>query len=436
MYEKITDLTSGGVRFHEIKTDKFKMSRLSFNFIMPADRERSPITRLMLATMMRGCRKYPSVISINKKLDEIYGATVAWRVVSVGDKHIFKISCEMLGNRFRFSGDDESIVDRVCAVVLDILFDPLLDEKGLLPETNFESEKKLAIDAILAKINDQKAYASEKCKKLLYGDSPLGISTEGDEEQIRNVTLDDVSANLKYFLKNSTVECYYYGNDDVNEVKNMINNAFADVGREKSKTLGEEYCFVPKNEEICRYTESMDVSQSRLNIGAVCKTVMSDVDYYAICVFNEIFGGSSQSKLFMNVREKNSLCYYCYSSYHSASGVIMIGCGIKAENCEKTYNEILFQLEEMQKGNISDAEIDNSKKMIISGLKQMTDNPAAMEAFNFRRVLAGINELPEQSIEKVLSVTKDDIVKAANKLKISTVYFLEGKGDSEDCDYE
>ena len=197
MYDKITDLKSGGVRFHEVETDRFKMSRLSFNFILPADRERSPIVRLMLATMMRGCRKYPSVISINKKLDEIYGATVAWRAVTVGDKHIFKISCEILGNRFRFADDSENIVERVCAVILDILFDPLIDERGLLSEANFESEKKLAIDAIQAKINNPKAYAAEKCRKLLYGDSPLGVGTEGDLEQIKNMTLEDVSSNVK-----------------------------------------------------------------------------------------------------------------------------------------------------------------------------------------------------------------------------------------------
>lgn len=436
MYDKITDLKSGGVRFHEVETDRFKMSRLSFNFILPADRERSPIVRLMLATMMRGCRKYPSVISINKKLDEIYGATVAWRAVTVGDKHIFKISCEILGNRFRFADDSENIVERVCAVILDILFDPLIDERGLLSEANFESEKKLAIDAIQAKINNPKAYAAEKCRKLLYGDSPLGVGTEGDLEQIKNMTLEDVSSNVKTFLKDSTVECYYYGNDDVSGVKKMIDDAFSKIERENASVRGSEYCFEPESDDIKREKDSMDVSQSRLNIGAVCGTVMSDADYYAVCVFNEIFGGSSQSKLFMNVREKQSLCYYCYSSYHSASGVIMIGCGIKAENYDRAYAEIVAQLDDMKCGNITDAEIENSKKMMISGIKQMWDNPSAMEAFNFRRVLAGIDELPEQTVEKVMAVTKSDIIAAANKVKISAVYFLEGNGDGEEADYE
>ena len=110
----------GALRFHVINTDKFKMSRLSFNFILPADKERSPLTRIMLAVMMRGCEKYPSIVSINKRLDELYGATVSWRAVSVGERHIFRISCEILSNKYRLPDDKTDIL---CEVTLscDIL---------------------------------------------------------------------------------------------------------------------------------------------------------------------------------------------------------------------------------------------------------------------------------------------------------------------------
>ena len=158
MIEKTIESIGAGLRFHTVKTDKFKMSRLSFNFILPADAFRSPITRLMLATMMRGCEKYPTVVAINKRLDEMYGATVTWRTITVGERHIFRISSEFLSDRFRFQGDEESIVKGVCDVILEILFNPLKDSDGMLSSSNFESEKKLAIDAIKALINDQKAY--------------------------------------------------------------------------------------------------------------------------------------------------------------------------------------------------------------------------------------------------------------------------------------
>lgn len=436
MQEKIIDLGEGKLRFHAVKTDKFKMSRLSFNFILPADKQRSPVTRLMLATMMRGCKKYPTVIEINKRLDELYGATVSWRPVAVGERHIFKISCEMLSDKYRLKGDSESIAYEVCKTVLEILLCPMIDENGLLPKAHFESEKKLAIDAIRAKINDQKAYAAEQCAKNMFRGSPFGISTAGDEEQVGAISLHEVSENIDYFLKNAVIECYYYGNDGAGEIAELLDSAFATVKREKNALFGSEYAFLRDSaREICEITESLDVGQSRLNIGCVGGVIMNDSRYYAMCLFNEIFGGSSVGKLFMNVRERESLCYYCYSSYHSANGSVMIGCGIKAENKDRAYREILNQLDGMKQGDFTEGDIETAKRTLISGLRQMSDSPSAMEAFEFRRYLAGVNESAERCIEKVLSVTKDEIVAVAQSVVPDTVYFLRGSGE-EDGDNE
>jgi predicted Zn-dependent peptidase len=176
----------------------------------------------------------------------------------------------------------------------------------------------------------------------------------------------------------------------------------------------------------------MNVSQSRLNIGLTSGVVMSDEEYYAMSLFNEIFGGSSVAKLFMNVREKQSLCYYCYSSYSSATGTLMIGCGIKKENREKAYVEIEKQLSEMQLGNFDENEINAAKRTIISGILQMSDNPSAIEAFKFRRFLAGVSETAEEAIERVNKVTCEEIIAVAGKVKFDSVYFLCGEGEEEE----
>lgn len=437
MIEKTIEMATAGLRAHTIGTDRFKMSRLSFNFILPADRERSPLTRLMLAVMMRGCRKYPSVISINKRLDELYGATVTWRATAIGRQHVFRISCEMLSNQYRLRGDTESIVGSVCDLLLDILLDPLRDENGLLSRANFESEKKLAIDAIRAKINDQKSYAAEQCRELMFEGSPSGISVEGTEEQIEAFTLEQVSENIEYFLRNAALECYYVGNDDVEQVIELIGRRFAGLGRERCYlTASDEALVRPADSEIREKSEKMEVSQSRLNIGYTCDTVMRDVDYYPMCLFNEIFGGSSVAKLFMNLREKRSLCYYCYSSYHSATGAIMVGCGIKEKNRQKAFVEIQKQLRNMQKGKFSDAELESAKQTVISGLRQISDSPSAMEAFRFRRILAGVCETEDESIQRIRDVTRKEIAEAAKKVRLDTVYFLAGAGGGEECENE
>lgn len=435
MSRTIVEAKEGALRFLTERTDKFKMSRLSFNFILPADAERSPMTRLMLAVMMRGCRKYPSVIAINKKLDELYGATVTWRAITVGEKHIFKVSCEMLSNRYTLPGDNISPVREVCDIVLDILLDPMLDEDGLLSKANFESEKKLLVDAIRAKINDQKAYAAEKCRNLMLAGEPAGISVEGSAEQIERFTLRQVSENIAWFFKNATLECYYIGGDDTDEVINLISRRFSSVCRAPMVLRREEKAIVrPENFEIRRAEETMQVSQSRLNIGYTCNVILSDAEYYAMTLFNEIFGGSSVGKLFVNVREKKSLCYYCYSSYASATGVLTVGCGIKKENKEKAFSEIEKQLCEMQKGRFTEEEIESAKRTVISGLYQMEDSPAAIEAFAFRRYLAGVEETAEECIRRISALTKEMIVSVANKVELDTVYFLSGDGEEDEFD--
>lgn len=433
MIEKTVEIADAALRFHTIKTDKFKMSRLSFNFILPADAERSPKTRLMMATMMRGCEKYPSVVAINKRLDELYGATVTWRATTVGERHVFRISCEILSEKYRLPGDGESILRGVCEVILEILFAPLRGADGLLDKTNFESEKKLAIDAIKAKINDQKAYAAEKCKNLMFKGEKSGISAEGTVEQLEKMTLSDITENIDHFLKDSLLECYYVGSDDVDEVVRLVGDRFATIGRESNELFGDESALERAADfKIRELEETMNVSQSRLNIGLTSGVVMNDREYYAMSLFNEIFGGSSVAKLFMNVREKQSLCYYCYSSYSSATGTLMIGCGIKRENREKAYKEIEKQLREMQAGNFDENDINTAKRTIISGILQMSDNPSAIEAFKFRRFLAGISESSEEAIEKVNKVTRDEIITVAGKVKLDSVYFLCGEGEEEE----
>lgn len=433
MFDKLIE--KNNISFYIEKTDRFKMSRLSLNFIMPADAEKTPLTKLMLAVMMRGSKKYPSINLINKRLDELYGATVTWRVTPIGERHVFRISCDMLGNRYRLHGDDSDIAAGVAALVLDILFDPLKDEQGMLDGFNIASEKKIAIDSIKAKINDQKAYAADQCRKIMLGDHISGISTYGTPEMIEGFTARQLTENIERFLRESVIECYYVGNDDADKLVSMISESFASLGRKTNRIFGSETAFMPVEMTLKEKNETMEVSQGRLQIGCRCGTVMSDEKYYAMNLFNEIFGGSSVGKLFMNLREKKSLCYYCYSSYHSANGTIMIGCGIKKENKDKAIKEIYAQLKAMQRGDFDYDEINIAKQTIISGLRQVYDNPSAIEAYCFRRLLADVHESVDESIDKIFAVTKDQIIAAARLVELDTVYFLSGSGEEElDCE--
>lgn len=436
MIEQTIEKQSGRLRFTAIKDGRFKMSRLSFNFILPKDRERTPLTRLMLSVMLRGSQKYPTVTELNKALDELYGAAVSLRDVSVGDKCVFKISCKMLDGKYVFDGDSTDILCEVLSILSNVIYAPLKDENGYLCNDNIESEKKIAIDAIRAQINDQRAYASRMCDKIMLDGTPYGILPEGNEEMISEFTQRQITENIRYFLDNASVECYYIGNDDPDRVFEAITKEFDFPCNENALLDHSERAFVPTHCGVRHVTDDMPVSQGRLELGYRCGVVLADREHDAMAVFNEIFGGSSVSKLFMNVREKKSLCYYCYSSYHSSVGVVKVGCGIRSDNKDKALDEISYQLERVQAGDLSDGEISTAKRTLISGLRQIDDSSAAMESFLLRYRLAGVQRDVESCIKGIEVVTRDEIVRAASKVELDTVYFLNGNGQSEDSDDE
>ncbi len=432
MISRSTEIYNGKVRLHTVNTDRFKMSRFSVNFVTKQDKYRTPLTRLMLSVMMRGSERYPTVTAINKALDEQYGAAVTFRNVTVGEKSINKISCKILKDSYALEGDDAKILENVVAILANVLFHPLKDENGLFLSSYTESEKRIAIDAIRSKINDPKAYASEQCSKYMFEGSEYSVAGDGNEELIDSFTAKEITENFDNFMRDCRVECYYVGNESHEHVESLIKKYFPLENVGMSDMSYAENPYITDRRDVKNIEETSDVSQGRLVLGYRCGTVLADKDYYAMSLFNEMFGGSSVSKLFLNVREKKSLCYYCYSSLHSATGTIKVGCGIDPEKKDDALSEIALQLDAVKRGDFTDAEMEIARKTLISGFRQMNDSPASIEAFAFRRLLAGISESVDGCREAVMNVTAEDVIRAANKVVLDTVYFLDGNGEEEE----
>ncbi|MBE6584154.1 MAG: insulinase family protein [Ruminococcaceae bacterium] len=434
--EKTTLIINNGKwRLHAVRTDKFKMSQLSFNFIIPKDVRRSPMTKLMLAVMLRGSEKYPTVTDINKRLDELYDATVSLGGRSFGDKSVFTLTCKVINDRFVFDGDDANVLSGTLDVVADILNHPVKDKDGLLLEQYVESEKKIAIDAINSIVNDQRAYAAKKCAMKMFEGSPYGITTTGDVDTVSSFTSRELTENIEYFCNNALVECYYIGQESPERISELIGDRFDCFGASSAYAKYGESAFIGTRTcpEILR--EEMDVAQTRICMGYTCGTTLCDEDYFPMVVANEIFGASSVSKLFMNVRERKSLCYYCYSSYRSATGTIFVDCGVTPANCDAAIDEITHQLSIFCDGEVSDNEIETAKRTLISGFTQISDSPASMKTFMFRRLMAGVDHTPQECIERIRSVSREDILRAAKRIKLDTVYILNGcDGGEESCD--
>ncbi len=417
-----------GIRLHTIKSDKFKVTRLSFSFILPA--EKVPITKLTFATMMRGSEKYPTVTDINRRLDELYDSSVVFRIYSEGDRHIFKVYCEMMDEKYLPSGDMTNILDGTLEIIDQIFFHPRLDENGCFDASVVESEKKIACDDIIAKINDPDAYSYERCYETMF---PEFASPDGSIEDIEQLTPRMLTDRRKYIFQNAAIECYYIGSRQGAEVAQRLTRLFSNIENRTPETPHYTSLMCNSTEEIKNIAEALPISQGRLTLGLSCDTDMSNGDeFFAMSLFNRIYGSMSISKLFMNLREKKSLCYYCYSNYTVSSRSIMVACGIKPENRDVSYSEIAYQLECMKNGDISERELECAKLSMISACRAISDSPYAIETFKLKNLMSGTDYSIDEYMQKINAVTKAEIIKAASKVKINTVYFLDG--DEEECE--
>ena len=411
------------------QTDKFKMSRLSLAFIYDADKVESPKKKLTFSTLMRGSKSYPTVTKINCALDDLYGSTVLYRYSSDGDRHVFTFICETLEEKYIPENDRVDILGGTLKILSDILFNPLFDAQGKLLNEYADSEKNIALDNIRAKINDPRAYSASKCKRIMFDGELCGLSVDGDESVVSEFDSDQLTECYKSIFDGVRVECTYIGSKSIDSIKNLLIEFFNSMPNSDNEcTYG--YSAFTSNRDIRFIEEKKRVTQGRLTIGMTSDVVLGDNDYYAMSLFNEIFGGSSTSKLFMNVREKKSLCYYCNSVYLVSKGAIFVSVGVNPDNKDRAYDEIMLQLDEMKKGNITLDEIKTAKKLICAALRQVGDSTGAIDGYAFRRTMAGIDETPEETISKINAVTYDDIVRVAQGVKPDTVYFLRGEEES------
>lgn len=432
MNKKEIDIKSG-VRLNMISTDRFKMSRLSISFIYNADELMSPMRKLMFSILMRGSRNYPSVAAINRALDDLYGSAVSFRCSADGDRHVFTFVCEMLDERYIYNNDGIDILHGTLEILKDILLHPLKDGE-MLTDDFIRSEKKNAADAIRSKANDQRAYSAEKCRRIMFGGERCGISADGNEEMIYSFTPEQLTECHRCMFNDASVTCFYIGSKSEDIINREIQGLFSDVTLSSDVRKG--YTPYVSTRDIIFESEEKAVAQSRLNIGMRMGVVISDREYYAAVLFNEIFGGSSTSKLFMNVREKKSLCYYCSSVYMVSKGAVFISCGINADKRDAVYEEIMHQLNEMKLGNFPDDEISVAKKQIINSFKQVSDSPSGLDNYYFRRDMAGIGLTPSESIDMVMAVTREDIMNIAKRIVPDTVYFLGGSECEEAEGYD
>ena len=408
-----------GVFLTPVQTDKFKTGCFSINFIRPLKKSEVAQNALIPSVLLRGSVRYPDIRSISARLDELYGASVGSLVRKKGEMQLVGLYADYVEDKLT----DEPVFRQVLDFTAEILLDPVL-ENGCFREDVVRGEKRNLANAIESRINNKRSYALTQLLRLMCADETYGIARIGELEDVERVDAAGLYAQYQELLAHSRVEIFYMGAQPAHEAAEAFRSALGALARGELAQVSTEV--VRTAGAVRERIEEMDVAQGKLAIGLRTGCTAADAEYPALLMMNAVFGAGTTSKLFVKVREELSLCYYAGASIEKFKGVMFVSSGVESANFETAKKEILRQLEQCREGNISAYEFDSAKRLILSELKTAADSPGRLDDFYVGNAAAGIGGTVETLAERVAAVTVEDVVAAARRVTLDSVYFLKG----------
>ncbi len=414
-----------GITLCVIHTDKFKSCYTSVAFNLPLQKQTAAANTLVGCVLSRACKKYPTVAARTAALQELYDAQISPIRRQRGEVQQIGFVADTVDDRCL--PGDTSVFSQTLGILRELLFAPLTDENGKeFDGDTVEKEKKNLADDIRSIINNKTSYASFRLRSEMCAGEAYGVSLGGSVEDIMAQTPRSLYLRYREIIRTAPVQVFFVGNTDGLDLRASVEKLFEGVERDCAKMP--KTSVVRRAERVREVTEEQPSSQGKLCMGFRCDSVMGEEDYPAMVVANEVYGGSLTSKLFTNVREKLSLCYYCRSVFDTLKGIMIVSSGIDNSNRDAAQNEILAQLDAVRRGEITEDEMLSAKKGLVNTIRESYDSPFAQDGFYSGRLLSGIEQSPEQFIESIMAVSAEQVAQAANKLTLDTVYFLCGVG--------
>lgn len=408
-----------GVTLVNVNAAHFKTNEIAVSLAVPLKKETAAPNALMINLLSRKSRAYPSLLALNKKLAYLYGASLSAVVSKVGESQVLKLGVSCLDDRFSLNTDSISL--ECVKLLTSLLFEPRLNDKNEFFNEDVEAEKRILIEKIEAEQNEKRLYVLRKAEALMFADEPYGIDRYGTIEDVKEITPEDVYHAWKNVLARAKIMVTVVGSADDETVAVHLKEVFSSVRREYSGLP--DAVFVPECKKVKEKMERIDVKQGKLVLGFRVNLKPEDELTPAMRTFCDVFGGGPYSKLFANVREKMSLCYYCSARYTKQKSCIMIQCGCNEENMDKAVGEILRQLDEIKNGKF-DEEFHSSKIGLRDAILSVNDTPELIESWYTNQITAGDIKSPEQSANENNGVTKDQVIQCASLLTLDTIYKL------------
>ncbi len=412
---------NSNINLYHIPMTKLKTTTIGVYMHRKLSEDEVSKNALLPYVMKRGCKLCPDSESVAQYLENLYGAHLVAYPLKMGDDNIIYFGGETISDKYSANG--EKLVSSMTKLIMSVIFEPAVFKADIL-----EQEKKNAKDRILAEMNDKALYAMQRCgEEMCKGDS-FALSILGTAEGIDSIDDKSLEAHYENIITSSVIDIYVCGECDINGVADEIKRFTSSVSF-KEASLPQSQMFV-KQGDVKNVTDRMEVAQGKLSMGFKTGVKADDSDYPALMVMSSIYGGGAHSKLFNNVREKLSLCYYASSSLVKNKGIMFVNAGIEFDNFKKAHDEIIAQLENIKNGAISELEFLSSIKSIENDLESYKDNQRMLQIFYLGQRVSGTDYNIDTLKEKISKITIDDVVRVAKKTELDTVYFLAGKEEA------
>lgn len=411
---------SNGVDGLFISNDRFNTTRISFNFYLPLEKDTVANNSLLPFVLTTCSDKYPDFSKLNYKLNKLYGAKLESSCEKTGDLQLLRIAISVINDNFALDG--EKLVEEACEMLLNLVFNPKVNDNSFAEE-DVNREKRKAIEHIRSELNEKRIYAKNRMLEEMYKGEKYAIPKCGTESDVNAITGQSLYSAWENLIKSAYIRVQVVSSVMPNGLFDKIKDRFSQVER-SNITECDDVSPTKEAKEPNVVTETMSVSQGKLVMGFSSKLYGDSNKVLPLTVMTDIFGGGPYSRLFTNVREKMSLCYYCSASSVRSKGLVIVDSGVEAVNFLKAQEEILNQLEIVKQDKFSDFEFESSIKSITDSLKGYNDSQNAIDTWYALRVLDKECLSPEQMAEKLSIIKRSDVVEAAKGVKLHTVYRL------------
>lgn len=411
------ELIAPKVYFTQLPNEKFKRNRISINFIVPNERDKATMYALLPGLLERAYEDYPDMRSFSKKLNRMYASQLTVSSSVIGANRCIRFTVQGIKNEYCIEGED--LLADMCGVLLGVIFRPCLENGAFINDWLLVEKYKLK-EEIEGEINDKRGYCVKNARRKFFKDSINGVERLGYLEEIDDITPQELYECYKQLIDNAVVEIYVTANNS-NSAMEKLRQAFSFERSASAK-------IVPITKTDCTdvntYVESMDTTQGKICLMYTTSRLLTEDERYHMLVASALYGGTPSSRLFKNVREKQSLCYYCTAGFNGFTSSMSVDSGVEHGNIQRTVDAVQKELEQLIGGEITQQEITETKLIIANSLKANYDGLHGLEAWYLNEAVRGSEMTPEMVMEKVDKVTADDIRNVLKLLNLNVIYTI------------